>query len=69
MLTNGVRVCQADDRIVVQVPYAQADAWHAHFQKMGVHPTLCLDPQAELACLELRGVSAHDVTALLPANV
>ncbi|HZU38982.1 MAG TPA: hypothetical protein VFA18_23855 [Gemmataceae bacterium] len=69
MPDNTIRVCQAGDHTRVQVPWAKADAWQSHFQKLGVIATLCLDPVAQEACLELRGVSAGELASMMPPSL
>jgi hypothetical protein len=69
MARDSVRVCQNGDCTLLQIPWAKADAWHSHFRKLGVVSTLCLDPLAEEACLELRGVQSADLASLMPVSI
>lgn len=69
MLGDSVRVCETGDCTQLHVPWTKAEAWHSHFQKQGVNSTLCLDPVAEDAYLELRGIGSQDLAAMMPVGL
>ncbi len=69
MVIDNIRVAQAGDHMQLHVPWAKADAWHSHFQKLGIRSTLCLDPVAQEAMLDIWDVAEADLASLMPATV
>jgi hypothetical protein len=55
-----LRATWEQDRLIVPVPWNQAEALQTHLRKHGMPSTLCLEPLAREAYLEMHTKSGAD---------